>query len=291
MFNLSLWPHIRTRFDWRRLGLRRFLALFPPIGFGLYLWGWQLGAAILISLAAGLFGHIWWAKRGLVRGADFGWVSDSMLINLLMPVGISPLVPAGLTLACQALRAMTGGKQSAYPLNFPLALGALALSASGFEGGFICHRAWRAGAVFQGEIFFLSGWLPALLAIACSLALVGRLYKWRIPALGLLMPLAFLALQQRAGALEAVQLPWLAALYLFSLGVLAVDHQSTPAGHREQAWFGMAAGILLFLFSLRGLYWQGAVFSPVIAGLLTPLLDRLKAAGGSPIGLFRSENN
>jgi Na+-translocating ferredoxin:NAD+ oxidoreductase RnfD subunit len=287
MFNLSLWPHIRTRFDWRRLGLRRLLALLPAVGFGLYLWGWGLGGALLLSLGAGLAGHVLWAKKGLVRGRDFGWLSDSLLINLLMPCGISRLVPAGLTLACQGLRAMTGGRKGAYPLNFPLVLGALTLGAAGFEVGILHDRAWWAGAVFRGEIFFLSGWLPALMTIAFSLLLVGRLYKWRIPALGLLMPLAYLLyLQYRAGGLAAGQLPWLAALYLFSLGVLAVDHQSTPAGRREQAWFGMAAGIMVFLFSLRGLHWQGAVFSPVIAGLLTPLLDKLKAAGGSPAGLF-----
>ncbi|HAD82938.1 MAG: hypothetical protein A2509_11385 [Candidatus Edwardsbacteria bacterium RIFOXYD12_FULL_50_11] len=277
MFNVSLWPHIRTRFDWKQLGFRSFIALLPLAGFGLYLWGWGLASKLLLSLFLGVVWHIYALKKGRRKRSDLWFVNDAILISLLMPAGINVMIPAGLTVVCGMLRTYVRDREYAYPLNFPLVLALLVLAGGDYFGGgaSLANLSGR-GAVFSGRLYFISGWLPVGLTIMFSFLFLHRLYKWRILLAGLLMPLAFLYLQYRAyGGLDIVQLSWTANLFLFSLGVLGADQISTPARHWGQYWYGMLCGILIFLFSLKGLMLEGILFAPVIAGLATPLLDKL----------------
>ncbi|MBU1355979.1 MAG: RnfABCDGE type electron transport complex subunit D [Candidatus Edwardsbacteria bacterium] len=288
MFNVSLWPHIRTRFDWKQLGFRRFIALLPLAGFGLYLWGWGLASSLLLSLFLGLVWHIYALKKGRRKRTDFWFVNDAILINLMMPAGIGCLIPAGLTVVCGMLRTYVRDREYAYPLNFPLVLALLVLAAGNYFGGETSLNNFIGrGAVFSGRLYFLSGWLPVGLTVLFSFLFLNRLYKWRILLAGLLMPLTFLYLQYRAyGGLEIFQLSWMVNLFLFSLGVLGADHMSTPARHWGQYWYGMLCGILIFLFSLKGLMLEGILFAPVIAGLATPLLDKLGGVALRPAETF-----
>lgn len=288
MFNVSLWPHIRTRFDWKQLGFRRFIALLPLAGFGIYLWGWGLASSLLLSLFLGLVWHIYAFKKGHQKRTDFGFVNDAILINLMMPAGISGLIPAGLTVVCGLLRTYLRDREYAFPLNFPLVLALLALAGGNYFGGETSFNNFVGrGAVFSGRLYFLSGWLPAGLTVLFSFLILNRLYKWRILLSGLLMPLAFLYLQYRAyGALDILYLPWLVNLLLFSLGVLGTDHMSTPVRHWGQYWYGMLCGSMIFLFSLKGLILAGVLFSPFIVSLLTPLLDKMTGMAMKPAETF-----
>jgi len=287
MFNVSLWPHIRTRFDWKQLGFREFLTLLPLAAFGFYLWGWGFGRLFLASLLVGSVWHLYACKKAHHQWSDLWFLNDVLLISLLMPAGTVPLVPAGLTLACGVLRTYARDKEFTFPVNIPLALALLAILGGRMFGTDINFDViGMNGAVLRGQAYFISGWLPVGSTVLFSFLFLNRLYKWRILLSGVLMPLAFLYLQYRAGGVLDHQLSWLSAVYIFALGVLATDHSSTPARHWGQFWFGMLCGILIFMFSLKGLYLEGILFSPVIAGLATPLLDKLAGMSGRAAATF-----
>ncbi len=286
MFNVSLWPHIRTRFDWKQLGFRKFIILLPMAGFGAYLWGWGLTASFLLSLFLGMVWHIYAFKKGHQIRTDLGFVNDAVLINLLMPAGTGALIPAGLTVVCGILRCFVRDKEYAFPLNFPLVLALLAmLGGNIFSGEIHSGGIIGGGGVFRGPAYFISGWLPVGLTILFSFLFLNRLYKWRIFLSGIAVPLVFLYLQYRASGATDV-LPWAAGLFLFSLGVLGTDHASTPGRHWGQYWYGMLCGVLIFLFSMKGLIMEGILFSPIITGLATPLLDKLAGMSGRAAAAF-----
>jgi electron transport complex protein RnfD len=290
MFNVSLWPHIRTRFDWRQLNFRGFLALLPMVGFGVYLWGRELVWAILLSWFLGFIWHIYALKKEYQKSTDFGFVNDALLINLLMPTGINVIVPACLTVLNSILRSFVRDREYAFPFNFPLILSlTLWLLQGKLALGIDPIPVVGAGTLFRGNAYFISGWLPAGLTILFSVLFINRLYKWRIFLSGILMLMAFILLSNFIrGGVHIPSALMLLNLFLFSLGVLCTDHASGPAKNWGQYWYGMLCGSLLFIFFLKGLHMEGVFFAPLIAGLLNPLLDKIGGMKMSLSGTFNA---
>ena len=125
-----------------------------------------------------------------------------------------------------------------------------------------------------GDQLFWLGLRPALMMLACLLAMVGR---WEV-ILALVLSFTLVQLQLRRRALDLG----------FGLGCDVVDVLARPGWHRVIAWFGRGA---LFLTGLTaGFYLAGildlapvvGIVGPVTAaavGLAIPALVRQKASG------------
>lgn len=277
MFNLSIWPHIRTRFDRKQLEFRKLLTLMPLLGFGIFLWGWRLATPLMVSAFATCLMHAYCSRKGFRLRGDYSFINDVAIIVLLMPVTTHWIIPAGLSLICYLLRTFVGNKEYVAPLNFPLILSAMYMTGGiwpSAEPLYLSRHEYLA--IAGGNFFFISGWLPVALTIALSFLLLTRLYKWRILLSGLLLPLAYVYLLFRAGAhIDSMLAAMLINLFLFSLGVLSLDHISTPSKRWSQYGYGTLCGWLIFIFAVKGQLIYGVIFSPIIVSLISPLMDKL----------------
>ncbi len=277
MFNLSIWPHIRTRFDRKQLEFRKLLTLLPLLGFGIFLWGWRLATPLMVSAFATWLMHAYCSRKGFRPRGDYSFINDVAIIVLLMPVTVHWLIPAGLSLICYLLRTFVGNKEYVAPINFPLILAAMYMAGGKWPAAELWYLSRQDyWAIARGNFFFISGWLPVVLTVGFSFLLLTRLYKWRILLSGMLLPLAYVYLLFRAGAhIDSMLAAMLVNLFLFSLGVLSIDHISTPSKRWSQFWHGMFCGFFIFIFAVKGQLFYGVIFSPIIVSLISPLMDKL----------------
>lgn len=277
MFNLSIWPHIRTRFDRKQLEFRKFLTLTPLLGFGVFLWGWRLATPLLVAGFANLLIHVYCSRKGLRPRGDYSFINDVAVIVLLMPTTVHWLIPTSLSLICCLFRTFVGDKEYVAPINFPLILSAMYMTGGiwpSAEPLYLSRHEYLA--IAGGNFFFISGWLPVVLTIGLSFLLLTRLYKWRILLSGMLFPLASIYfLYREAAYFDMTSAAMLLNLFLFSLGVLSLDHISTPSKRWSQYWHGTLCGLLIFIFAVKGQLIYGVIFSPIIVSLISPLMDKL----------------
>lgn len=281
MLNVSLPPHIASRYRLKQWNIRRLAAMVPMVFSALYLFG----TGFLYSLLAGLAGSVIlplivkkWRRNFLDLAEAFFTAS---VIALLMPAGVDWHYPLLAGIVISGARALLSEKDRLAPVNFmalTFALFVLATS-EGLDPAYL----WSAnsGGWAKGNFHFMTGWLPLVLSLALLLLLTGRLYNFRVLLLSLLSAGAVFALTGQMTGLSQMGPIGLAGLQalLFLAGILAVDNNHTPLTGRGQAIYGIITGALFSLFALKSLLYQGLIFPALTASLFTPFLDCLFTGG------------
>lgn len=277
MLNVSLPPHITSRYRLKQWNIRRLSAMAPMVFSALYLFG----TGFLYSLLAGLAGSILlplivkkWRRNFLdLAGAFF----TATVIALLMPAGVDWYYPLLAGLVISGARALLSEKDRLAPVNFMALTFALFVLATPEGLDMVYLWAVNNGGWAKGNFYFMTGWLPLAFSLVLLLLLTGRLYKIMILLLSLLSAGAVFALT----GLPQMGLIGLAGLQalLFLAGILAVDNNHTPLTGRGQAIYGLLTGTVFALFALKGLLYQGLIFSALTASLFTPFLDCLFTGG------------
>jgi Na+-translocating ferredoxin:NAD+ oxidoreductase RnfD subunit len=279
MLTVSLPPHITSRYRLKQWQVRRLTALAPMVFSSLYLFG----TGFLYCLLAGLAGSVilplivkrW--RRNFLDLAEALFTAS--LLALLMPEGAAwyyPLV-AGLTVS--GARNTLSEKDSLAPVHFIALVMALFILATPEIIRLAYHWESSNGGWARGNFYFMTGWIPLAGSLFLLMVLTGRLYKIKIPLLILLsaITVVYVAWQMNP-MINAFSYAGLQAL-LFLGGILAVDNHYTPLTGWGQAFYGLIAGLVFALFALKGLLYQGLVFSALTASLFTPFLDCLFTGG------------
>ena len=281
MLNVSLPPHIASRYRLKQWNIRRLAAMVPMVFSALYLFG----TGFLYSLLAGLAGSVIlplivkkWRRNFLDLAEAFFTAS---VIALLMPAGVDWYYPLLAGIVISGARALLSEKDRLAPVNFMALTFALFVLATpeGLDPAYL----WSAnsGGWAKGNFHYMTGWLPLALSLALLLLLTGRLYKFRVLLLSLLSAGAVFALTGQMTGLSQMGPIGLAGLQalLFLAGILAVDNNHTPLTGRGQAIYGIITGALFSLFALKSLLYQGLIFPALTASLFTPFLDCLFTGG------------
>lgn len=280
MLNVSLPPHITSRYRLKQWNIRRLSAMAPMVFSALYLFG----TGFLYSLLAGLVGSILlplivkkWRRNFLDLAEAFFTAS---IIALLMPAGVDWYYPLLAGVVISGARALLSEKDRLAPVNFMALTFALFVLAT--PEGLDMAYLWAVnnGGWAKGNFYFMTGWLPLAFSLVLLLLLTGRLYKIMILLLSLLSAGAVFALAglPQMGQMGLMGLAGLQAL-LFLAGILAVDNNHTPLTGRGQAIYGLLTGTVFALFALKGLLYQGLIFSALTTSLFTPFLDCLFTGG------------
>jgi len=281
MLNVSLPPHIASRYRLKQLNIRRLAALAPLVFSALYLFG----TGFLYSLLAGLAGSVilplivkkW--RRNFLDLAEA--VFTASVIALLMPAGVYWYYPLLAGVVISGARALLSEKDRLAPLNFMALTFALFVLATPEGLAPVYHWSTNSGGWAKGNFYFMTGWLPLALSLVLLLLLTGRLYKVRILVFSLLTAGIVLWLTgQMAGhpVTSVFSYAGLQAL-LFLSGILAIDNHYTPLTGWGQTLYGLLTGTVFALFAMKGLLYQGLVFSALTASLFTPFLDCLFTGG------------
>ncbi len=277
MLNVSLPPHITSRYRLKQWQFRRMVAMIPMVFSALYLFE----TGFLYCLLAGLAGSIllplivkkW--RRNFLDLAETLFTAS--IIALLMPAGVDWYYPLLAGLVISGSRALLSEKDRLAPVNFMALTFALFVLAT--PEGLDMASLWAVnnGGWAKGNFYFMTGWLPLVFSLVLLLLLTGRLYKIMILLLSLLSAGAVFALtglpQMGQSGLAGLQ------ALLFLAGILAVDNNHTPLTGRGQAIYGLLTGAVFALFALKGLLYQGLIFSALTASLFTPFLDCLFTGG------------
>jgi len=280
MLNVSLPPHIASRYRLKQLNIRRLAAMAPLVFSALYLFG----TGFLYSLLAGLAGSVIlplivkkWRRNFLDLAEAFFTAS---IIALLMPAGVDWYYPLLAGIVISGARALLSEKDRLAPVNFMALTFALFVLATPEGLDMVYLWAVNSGGWAKGNYYFMTGWLPLAFSLVLLLLLTGRLYKIMILLLSLLSSGAVFALAglPQMGQMGLIGLAGLQAL-LFLAGILAVDNNHTPLTGRGQAIYGLLTGTVFALFALKGLLYQGLIFSALTASLFTPFLDCLFTGG------------
>jgi Na+-translocating ferredoxin:NAD+ oxidoreductase RnfD subunit len=256
------------------------LSLAPLALAAAWLWPGRFPLSFLAALAAGLGAALALGRGRMARPAA-GWcVYEALVIVLLMPSGVPWFIP-GLILAAVVLaRTLIADRDFLPPVNaLALALGAAVLFTAPGAFGLSFGTPDLIWGVTRGNFAFLTGWTPLLASLLLTTALRARAFKWHLSAWFLIAA----GLAGAAGAMASAAgvppgwepVPAYAAV--FAAITLVSDPRSTPLAARGQAAAGIAAGTVFALFALRGMPYQGMVFSALAANLLTPLLDYVLA--------------
>jgi Na+-translocating ferredoxin:NAD+ oxidoreductase RnfD subunit len=257
------------------------LALAPMIFSALYL----SGTGFLYCLLAGLAGSIilplivkrW--RRNFLDLAEALFTAS--LLALLMPEGVAWYYPLLAGLALSLTKNTLSEKDRLAPVNFTALVMALFILATPEIIRMAYHWEVNHGGWARGNFYFMTGWIPLAGSLFLLILLTGRLYKTRILILTILAASAVVFLTGQITGGPGTNLIGLAGLQalLFLAGILAADNHYTPLTSSGQAVYGLIAGVLFALFALKGLLYQGLVFSALTASLFTPFLDCLFTGG------------
>ena len=279
MLNVSLPPHITSRYRLKQWQIRRLLALAPMIFSALYLFG----TGFLYCLLAGLAGSIllplivkrW--RRNFLDLAEALFTAS--LLALLMPEGAAWYYPLVAGLVVSGAKNTLSEKDRLAPINFIALVMALFILATPEIIRMAYHWESSNGGWAKGNFYFMTGWIPLAGSLSLLMLLTGRLYKARIPALVLLSAAVVVyAAWQMNPMINVLSFAGLQALMLLA-GILAADNHYSPLTGRGQAVYGLIAGLIFALFALKGSLYQGLIFSALTASLFTPLLDCLFTGG------------
>ncbi|MDI6739393.1 MAG: RnfABCDGE type electron transport complex subunit D [Candidatus Edwardsbacteria bacterium] len=283
MFVLSHHPHIHHQAKAERLALHTALALGPMALAAAFLWPARFMLLLALTILAGIGAGLGMG-RGKITRAGAGWcLYEALLLALLMPESVSWFIPALMTAAVVFARTLIADRDFLPPVNMPaLAVGTSALFSAPGIFALSFGSPTSIWGVTRGNFFFLSGWLPMLASLALTRAAQARYFKWR--AFGSFLLSAGLAIVVWT-MLSGISLApgWtLMPLYLagFAAFALIADPRATPLSARGQTAAGSLAGIVFALFAIRGMFYQGMVFSALAANLITPMLDYVLA--GAP---------
>lgn len=276
MFVLSHHPHRRRPEGAARQPLAAALALGPMALAAAWLWPGRFPPVFAAALALGL-GAALGLGRGRMARAAAGWcVYEALLLALLMPAGVAWYAPALMLAAVVSARTLIADSDFLPPVNaLALALGTSVLFTEPAAIKLWLGAPAESWGVAQGNFFFLTGWAPLAATLLLTLWLRARAFKWRIVVsflvAGSLILVAWM-MRMKAGPLP--DWPGLAAYAAcFAALTLVADPRPTPLSARGQAGAGGVAGIVFALFAIRGMHYQGMIFSALAANLLTPLLD------------------
>lgn len=281
MLNVSLPPHITSRYRLKQLHSRKLVALLPLVFSALYLYG----TGFLFCLLAGMAGYIimplivkkW--RRSFLNLAEA--LFSASVISLLMPVGTAWYHPLLAGLLISGAKNLLSEKDRLAPVNFTALVMALFILAT--PDGLNPVYLWSAsyGGWAQGNFYFLTGWLPLSFSLMLLVLLTGRLYKTGIIVLTLLSTGVVITLNWLMAGAQAVNVISYAGLQalLFLAGILAVKNHYTPLTGWGRTIYGLLTGTVFALFTLKGLLYQGLIFSALTASLLTPFLDCLFTGG------------
>lgn len=281
MLNVSMPPHITSRYRLKPLNIRRLAAIAPLVFSALYLFG----TGFLYCLLAGLAGSVilplivkkW--RRNFLDLAEASFTAS--IIALLMPAGVDWYYPLLAGIVISGARALLSEKDRLAPVNFMALTFALFVLATPEGLAPVYHWSANSGGWAKGNFYFMTGWLPLALSLVMLLLLTGRLYKVRILLLALLSAGAVLSLNsQMTGVppMGTINLAGLQAL-LFLSGILASDNHHTPLTGWGQTLYGLLTGTVFALFAMKGLLYQGLIFPALTASLFTPFLDCLFTGG------------
>jgi Na+-translocating ferredoxin:NAD+ oxidoreductase subunit D len=279
MLTVSLPPHVTSRYRLKQWQARRLTALAPLVFSALYLFG----TGFLYCLLAGLAGSIllplivkkW--RRNFLDLAEALFTAS--LLALLMPEGAGWYYPLVAGLAVSGARNILSEGDRLAPINFIALVMALFILATPEMIRMNYHWVSGNGGWARGNFYFMTGWVPLAGSLFLLVLLTGRLYKNRIPALVLLSAAAVVyTVWQMNPMVNVLSYAGLQAL-LFLAGILAVDNHYTPLTSWGQTVYGLITGVIFALFALKGLLYQGLIFSALTASLLTPLLDCLFTGG------------
>ncbi|MDP2807057.1 MAG: RnfABCDGE type electron transport complex subunit D [bacterium] len=281
MLNVSLPPHITSRYRLKQLNIRRLAAITPMVISALYLFG----TGFLYCLLAGLAGSVilplivkkW--RRNFLDLADALFTAS--LIALLMPAGVDWYYPLLAGMVISGARTLLSEKDRLAPVNFMALIFALFVLATPDGLDPVYYWSVNSGGWAKGNFHFMTGWLPLACSLFLLLMLTGKLYKTRILFLSLLSAGAviFLAGQMTGSPMTDVFSYAGLQTLLFLAGILAVDNHYTPLTGRGQTIYGLMTGTVFALFALNGLLYQGMIFSALTASLFTPFLDCLFTGG------------
>jgi len=281
MLNVSLPPHITSRYRLKQWNIRRLAAMAPLVFSALYLFG----TGFLYSLLAGLAGSVilpliikkW--RRNFLDLAEALFTAS--LIALLMPEGAAWYYPLVAGLALSLARNTLSEKDHLAPLNFTALIMALFILATPENIRMAYHWEANSGGWARGNFYFMTGWIPLIGSLFLMMLFTGRLYKARILFLSLLSAGAaiFIAGQMTSSPLTNIfSYAGLQALLLLA-GILVADNHYTPLTGWGQSIYGLMTGTVFALFALKGLLYQGLIFSALTASLFTPFLDCLFTGG------------
>ncbi|MBI4727289.1 RnfABCDGE type electron transport complex subunit D [candidate division TA06 bacterium] len=281
MLNVSLPPHITSRYRLKQWQVRRLAAMAPMTFSALDLFG----TGFLYCLLAGLAGSVLlpltikrWRRNFLDPVAALFTAS---LLALLMPEGSVWYYSLLAGLAVSGVKNILSEKDRLAPINFVALTMALFILATPDNIRLAYHWEINSGGWAKGNFYFMTGWIPLAGSLFLLMLFTGRLYKVRLLLLSLLSSGAviFLAWKMTGNLMpNTFSYAGLQAL-LFLAGILAVDNHHTPLTGRGQAIYGMISGMLFALFALKGLLYQGLIFSALTASLFTPFLDCLFTGG------------
>jgi Na+-translocating ferredoxin:NAD+ oxidoreductase RnfD subunit len=278
MLILSHRPHRRQPDRALMEPLSAALSLAPLALAAVWLWPERFPLAVLAALGAAL-GAALALGRGRMAKPAAGWcLYEALVIALLMPPGVPWFIPGLMLAAVVFARTMITDRDFLPPVNaLALALGTAVLFTAPAAFQLWSGPPDTAWGMCRGNFFFLSGWTPLAASLLLTAALRARAFKWRLFAWFLLSAgLAAAGMVSISGVPPGWDLMPLSA-GLFASITLVSDPRTTALSARGQSAAGSLAGIVFALFAIRGMPYQGMVFSALTANLLTPLLDYVLA--------------
>jgi len=281
MLNVSLPPHIASRYRLKQWQVCRMIAIAPMTFSALYFFG----PGYLYCLLTGLAGFIilplivkkW--RRNFLDPAEV--LFNASLLSLLMPEGSAWYYPLLAGLAISSAKNILSEKDRLAPVNFTALVMSVFVLATPEGLAPVYHWSADSGGWAKGNFYFMTGWLPLVFSLVLFLLLTRSLYKVRIVVLSLLSAgtVVFLTGQMTGSPMANVFSNAGLQALLFLAGILAVDNHYTPLTGWGQTLYGLLAGAVFALFAMKGLLYQGLIFSALTASLFTPFLDCLFTGG------------
>jgi len=294
-------PHVRDSITTSKIMLYVIISLVPTTLFGIYNFGLRAAAVVLVTIIAAVASE--WAFEKIVNKpstiGDLSAVVTGLLLALNFPSTIPLWMAAlGAVFAIVVVKMLFGGLGQ----NFMNpALGArcfLLLSFAGTMSNFEVDAysgatplaVLKESGTIEGSYSLLDmfiGMIPGTIGETSAIALLAgaafllatRTIDWRIPVSYIGSFLVLMALL--GGHLGSADMGQFLLSELLGGGLIlgaffmATDYVTSPITPNGRIVYGIACGVLLFVFRAYGAMAEGCSYSIIFANILVPLIERV----------------
>ena len=307
-------PHVFAPRDTTRIMADVLVALLPALAVSVWVFGWQVLAVTVISVASCVVFE-WLIQKFLIKGpATIGNLS-AVVTGVLLAFNLPPTIPVWLVMlgafVSIAIAKMTFGGLGRNPFNpalvgrvfllfaYPVQMTsfpALTTTLSGIDAATGATPLALAKGILKGGgtvgdvmarldttdllVGFKSGSFGEVAAVALLLGglylLVRKVISWHIPVavLGTMTVMTAILWFVAPASYMPPLFHLLTGGALLGALFMATDYSTSPMTHRGGIIFGVGIGLLTIVIRLWGAYPEGMSFAILIMNAVVPLINK-----------------